>query len=1375
MDNKKLIKDGVIHCHTHHSLKDSALLVDELVQRASELGAPAITLTDHGTMLGVDDFMSACEKYNVKGIPGVEAYYQEDHEKGIETKREHIILLPKNNDGLTAIWQIVTDSNKRIEKGFPRINMEILRAYLGEGQIGHNNVICQSACVGGIIASVLLESNDKLKQIEKIKKNLDKCPSPEDKSYKINKEKFKELEKKINELVEERGELQTLSKRPFKKKEKVVESALAKGDIELYNELKANLEKEKEETKKATDDLAKLARELSKMSKLKTELNAAIKEAEDKHKKWHEYNRMINSIQKSIKTEEELYEKAKSKALEFENLFGKGNFYIELQYHGIKEEAYAMPLLANIAKELNIPVVATNDVHIKDNTKKSLKARQLMRSLRFNEWEDSNIGDDQLYIKTDSELSSALTQILPEETVKEAMKNIGTVINSCNPVKEKADHYPKFISDIAGENSNATITRYCRERMSLRYPNKEDWTDAHEERLKHELNIITSMGYSDYHLIVQDFLNFGRRLGKVSDDDLKTIWKHIDKWTLDEYVDFVNKHATEAALSIGPGRGSAAGSIVCYLLGITSIDPMKYDLLFERFLNPERVSMPDIDSDFSPRVRDLVIEYVKKKYGENSVCCIATKGLFKPRASVRAAARVLSHRDTGETKTYLSLADEIAKSVPNEVGMSFSKCEKELKEKYANNNIALEIIENAELIENRLQSIGMHAAGVIISDGCEVSKYVPLMWDTENNRWKSQCDMVQAEARGLLKMDFLGLRNLDIITDTLRLIKERTGVDIDIERVPFEDKVFSMIYSAGLTNSIFQFESGGMKSMLRQFKPDSIEDIILLVAAYRPGPMQYLNKIIKVKHGKEKISYITDELEPILKTTYGSIIYQEQVQQIFRDLAGYSLGQADFVRRAMSKKKESVIENERKSFIYGDPSRNILGCVKNGIDANKANKLFDEMMDFAKYAFNKSHAAAYAIVSYMTAWLKANYTIEYMCAVMTRTTIQKIPGVIADCNLLGIEVLPPDINESQESFSIKDNAILFGLGAIKNVGASATPIIEERKKNGKFISLKNFVERFNVKINVLTSLIDAGAFDSFGKNRFAMNYITDDLKKHLKRISDKKEILENAKIVLAEAEKDYNKYHDLGDKKGENECKKKINTKNRQIRNAEIAIEDAENCFTKLTVPVIMENTRERLAKEKAMIGVYVSEHPLDSYPSPESLNTTTINDLEENKIVSVLGIITNLRKTVTKKDKKPMAFFTLEDKTGTVDINCFTAAYDEFGEFIEDDAVVIVEGRCFEEQAFGDQSEEEEIEMIKKINVKSIKKVKAKDKTLSLHVKSLEKWNDEVANNIQRYITDDGYKLVVYDEMFNEYRETGLYVSYDIVYNNLNLNVRVL
>ena len=1371
---KRLIKDGVIHCHTHHSLKDSALLVEELVQRASELGAPAVTLTDHGTMLGVDDFMTACEKYNIKGIPGVEAYYQEDNNNDAKTKREHIILLPRNNDGLTAIWQIVTDSNKRIVKGFPRINMEILHSYLDEGKIGHNNVICQSACMGGIIASTLLESSDKLEQIDKIQKNLKKCPSPEDKSYKINKEKLKELEVQISELINKKADLQVLAKRPFKKKEKVVENALAKGDLELYEELKKSLEIEKQETEQAAAELVKLASKLSKLSKAKTELNAAIKDAEEKHKKWHEYNRIIKSIQSSIKTEEELYEKAKEKAILFEELFGKGNFYIELQYHGIKEEAYVMPLLAKIARELNIPVVAANDVHIKDNSKKSLMSRQLMRSLRFNEWEDMNVGDDQLYMKTDEELRNSLLKILPEDIVEEAMFNIGTVISDCNPIKEKADHYPKFVSDIIGENSNATIERYCRERIGLRYPNEGEWTEEHEKRLQHELKVITSMGYSDYHLIVQDFLNFGRKLGKVSDSNLKVIWKNIDKWSLEEYLDFVDKHSDEAALSIGPGRGSAAGSIVCYLLGITSIDPMRYGLLFERFLNPERVSMPDIDSDFSPRVRDLVIEYVKKKYGENSVCCIATKGQLKPRAAIRSAARVLSHRDTGETKTYLSLADEIAKSVPNEVGMSFAKCKEELKEKYASHKVALEIIENAELIENRLQSIGMHAAGVIISDGCEVSKYVPLMWDDKNNRWKSQCDMVQAEARGLLKMDFLGLRNLDIITDALRLIKDRTGVEIDIERVPFEDNVFQKIYSTGLTNSVFQFESGGMKSMLKQFKPDSIEDIILLVAAYRPGPMQYLDKIIRVKHGKEKISYITDELEPILKTTYGSIIYQEQVQQIFRDLAGYSLGQADLVRRAMSKKKESVIENERKSFIHGDSSRNIPGCVKNGIDANKANQLFDEMMDFAKYAFNKSHAAAYAIVSYMTAWLKCNYPTEYMCAVMTRTVLDKIPGLIADCHTFGIEVLPPNINESSESFSIKDSSILFGLGVIKNVGASSDPIIEERKVNGKFISLKDFVRRFNVKINVLTSLIDAGAFDSFGKNRFAMNYITEDLKKHLKRISEKKEILEMAQKELKIAQENLEQCKINGDEQGKKEWTKKINAKTRQINNAELAIEDAELNFTKTTVPVIMENTKERLAKEKAMIGVYVSEHPLDSYPSAESLGTTSINDLEDNKNVSVLGIITNLRKTVTKKDKKPMAFFTLEDKTGMIDVNCFSAAYDEFGEFVEEDSVVIIEGRCFEEQAFGDQSDEE-TETIKKINVKSIKKVKAKEKTISLHIPSLEVWNDEISKSIQRYITEDGYKLIVYDEMLNEYRETNLYVSYDIVYNNLNLNVNPL
>lgn len=745
------IKDGVIHCHTHNSLKDSALLVEELVDKAVELGAPAITLTDHGTMIGTDEFMEICEKKGIKGIPGVEGYYQEDD--SYKTRREHIILLPKNNDGLTAIWQIVTDSNKRIQDGFPRINMEILHRYLDEGRIGYHNVICQSACVGGILASVLLANEDIKKEIEKLEISLKSLPNPEDNSYKLNKQKLEDVSRQLNELNERKTNLQKIAKRPFKKKEKAVEKALVMKDDELYRELSFALEKEKEETQNAILELENLSKEIAKTSKIKTLLNSLIKEAESKHMKWHECNNAISLLNSKISSEQDLYDKTKEKAIEFRELFGKENFYIELQYHGIEAEAYAMPILAKLAKELNIPVVACNDVHTADNSEKSLKARQLIRSLRFNQYEETNKGDDQLYVKTDEELSNALLNILPKDIVDEAMTNIGVVVNSCNIVKNKDSHYPKFISEIASETANAAIERYCRERISLRYPNKNDWTIDHEKRLKHELNIITSMGYSDYHLIVQDFLNFGRKLGKLSDKDLSYVWENISRWDLKEYIKYVEEHATNPALSIGPGRGSAAGSIVCYLLGITSIDPIKYGLLFERFLNPERVSMPDIDSDFSPRVRDLVIEYVKKKYGNDSVCCIATKQLYKARNSVRSAARILSHKNTGTTKSYLALADEIAKSIPNEVKMCFDKCIDDLHEKYADNELALEIIDTATLIENRLSSFGMHAAGVIISDGNDVSNYVPLMWDNKKKRWKTQCDMVQSEARGLLKMD----------------------------------------------------------------------------------------------------------------------------------------------------------------------------------------------------------------------------------------------------------------------------------------------------------------------------------------------------------------------------------------------------------------------------------------------------------------------------------------------------------------------------------------------------------------------------------------------------------------------------------------------
>ena len=771
----------------------------------------------------------------------------------------------------------------------------------------------------------------------------------------------------------------------------------------------------------------------------------------------------------------------------------------------------------------------------------------------------------------------------------------------------------------------------------------------------------------------------------------------------------------------------------------------------------------DIDSDIASRVRDLVIEYVKKKYGEDSVCCILTKGAQQPKAAIRNAARLLGSEKYDDKTRYADLGDKIAKDVPKTVGMTFDKpisdetketCFEMLKRTYGENATANTILDYAKDMELRIQNVGMHAAGVIISDGNPVSDYVPLMFNTKKQRWVAQCDMVQSEEKGLLKMDFLGLKNLDIITDTLRYIKKDYGYSLDPLKIPITDKKTFDLLSSGITNGVFQFESGGMKEMLKQFRPDCIEDLILLVAAYRPGPMQYLSKIIKVKQGKEKINYLTPELKPILDKTYGSIIYQEQVMQIFQDLAGYSLGQADLVRRAMSKKKFKVLEKERASFINGDPERKIKGCKANGISEEIANSLFDEMIEFAKYAFNKSHAAAYAFVAYITAYFKANYPCEYLCADMNWSNIDKIPGLMMDCKKFNIEVLPPNINESVEDFSIHNNSILFGLKAVKNVGNSSADIIRVRKEHGKFTSLKEFIRVTNCNKEVLESLIAAGAFDIFGSNRYAMTKIIEATKKQTKTIKEKTELLEELKVELAKVstEKD----------------RKKILTRE---KNAEKSLAAAEDAYISTQVPTLMENQKERLKREKELIGVYVSAHPLDEYASPTTLKCTPIEELTAGKKKHIFGLVTNLSIRPRKSDGAPMAFFDLEDQTGTIPVTCFTKAYANFGEYVQEDAVIKINGTCIEEESFRD----DEDEMVMKFNVESIEDVKPIEKTVCIYVNDMIDWTENTSKLVEKYATPEGLVVVVYDKMLSEFRKTNLHVTHEILSNKVGISAKMI
>lgn len=1287
------IRYGVHHTHTHYSLFDSALKPDDLVKEAARLGAPAITLTDHGLVAGVVEFMDSCKEHGVKGIPGVEVYFQED---GDLQSRTHLVLLAKSDIGYRAINKIVTESNRRIVNGMPRVNIDILKKYVGIGGIGHDQVIATSACVGGILAELEFKPMQIEKELEKVEEKQRLIQSPFSMEYSENKKREEDLTVHLISLREKRDELSKLSKRSYKRKE---QSLKALEGTDIYDEMKSELDKEKKESEIATKEVEKIREIIKKATKQLSGLRTSNRKAKEGHAKWYDLEKERNMLENSKRSPDHWHNQTKKRAKEFEALFGKGNFYIELQYHGIDIEFGIMPKLALIAEELDIPVVAANDVHTATNSKEDLKARQIMRSLRFNKWEESRIGDDQLYIKTDEELAKALGLILRPETVKKAMFGIKDIVEKCNVEFKKENHFPVYKSDNKNENAVTRLRRLSEDGIDWRYTNRVGWTKAHEERMNYELEVITDLGYCDYLCIVEDFLRYGRTLGTDNPE--------------------------EVGLGVGPGRGSAAGSLVCYLTGITGIDPMKYGLIFERFLNKERVSMPDIDSDFITTTRESVIDYVRDKYGVNAVCNIMTKGTQAVKGSIRNCARMLGGELYGDNDVFLSLGNQISKSVPAVVGIKFSDCIDMLEDKFSDNPQALEILKNAQLVNGTITNYSTHAAGVIISDNDDISDYTALMYDTKNSLWKTQLDMNQAEANGLLKMDFLGLNNLDIITETLRLIKRRTGKSIDIEKIPFEKDVITNIYGKGHTNAIFQFESGGMKQMLKEFRPETIDDIILLVAAYRPGPMQFLPEIMATKHGKMKPDYIIPEMENVLGVTYGKPIYQEQVMEIFNKFAGFSLGESDIIRRYMSKKNVTKFMSYKEKFING--------LVDHGAKEDKAEVFWEELVEFSRYAFNKSHACAYAYVSYYTAYLKHYYPTEFLCSTMSMVPLERIPSIMSDCKRLGIEVLPPDINESEIGFSVKGDTVLFGLGSVKNVGAGAKLAIEARNDE-RFKSIPDFIMRGHLKKDATESLISAGAFDKFHSNRKAMLIAIPEYLKLLKKIKDKN------KIIAEESD-----------------------SQNPNIKRAERARKAldmyTEDLYNEEIPKGVTEIKKDRLEEEKELLGVYVSDHPLNDYPAPKEVGCVPIDELTPQYGVKIFGLIDEVRYANRKSDGKQMAFFNFVDPTGEIEVCCFTESFKAHGDKIKSGNVVKITGNCNEEEAFGDDSE-----TVLKIVLKNIQIAKPAKPKVYILVNNMIEWAESKLPELKPYLSTDGHPVVVHDIMMNEISETNLLVSGEYV-----------
>lgn len=905
---------------------------------------------------------------------------------------------------------------------------------------------------------------------------------------------------------------------------------------------------------------------------------------------------------------EDNYEKAKSQALLYNEVMGEGNFYLELQDHGMKEQAKVNQLTMRLAEETGLPLVVTNDVHY--ILEEDANPHEVLLCIQTGK---TMLDDDrmiyeggQYYLKSPEQMY----ELFPY--AKEALENTASIAERCNVSFQFHDlKLPSF--DVpTDEEPKDYLRRLCFEGLEMRY---KDVTDELKERLEYELDVIIQMGFVDYFLIVSDFIKYAKR-------------NHIP---------------------VGPGRGSAAGSIVAYTLEITDIDPIKYSLLFERFLNPERISMPDIDIDFCYERRQEVIDYVIRKYGEERVAQIVTFGTMSAKAVIRDVGRAIN-------MPYPEV-DRIAKMIPNELKMTITKAldmNEELSNLYETDEKVAYLINTALKLEGLPRHSSTHAAGVVISKK-PVVEYVPL--SASDGAVTTQYPMTTLEELGLLKMDFLGLRTLTVIDNAVKLVKQNHGVELDMHTIDYEEpKVYQMIAS-GNTEGIFQLESAGMKSFMKELCPENLEDIIAGVSLYRPGPMDFIPKYVEGKKDKHSITYTHPSLKPILENTYGCIVYQEQVMQIVRDLAGYSLGRSDLLRRAMGKKKTDVMAKEREIFLNGD-GEEVPGAVANGIPKAVANQIFDDMIDFAKYAFNKSHAACYAVVAYQTAYLKTYYKVEFMAALMTSVmdVTPKVRQYIDSCKKLGIQVVAPHINEGYAYFSTKNNEIMYGLAAIKNVGRNVIDrIVEERDKNGPFKSLTDFYNRMDSKdVNkrCVESLILAGAFDELGGRR--SQYMA-----AYKQIADG--IATNRK-----------------------------NNIQGQINLFALGMEEEEN-LNQDHLPNILEfDMKEILNYEKEVMGIYLSGHPLDKvnnqlerYISHHAVDLEMTEEQEDEvssdykltdgQQVMVGGLLVEKKVIFTKTNKK-MAFLTIEDTTGSLECIVFPNQYEKF-ERLNPEHVFIIKG----------------------------------------------------------------------------------------------------
>ena len=907
------------------------------------------------------------------------------------------------------------------------------------------------------------------------------------------------------------------------------------------------------------------------------------------------------------------YENARNYALELADIFGPDHFYLELQDHGIRDQQIVNQGILRLHQETGLPMVCTNDAHYL--RKEDAEAHDVLLCIQTGKTiDDENrmrYEPRNFYLRSEEEMAA----LFPADVYEDALENTARIADMCNlEFTFGKYHLPEFQLP-EGYDSFSYLKKLCDDGYRQRYGDD----DKYRDQLKYEQDMIEKMGFTDYFLIVSDFVNYARSAG----------------------------------IPVGPGRGSAAGSMVSYCLHITDIDPMKYNLYFERFLNPERVSMPDIDMDFGDTRRDEVFEYVRQKYGDDHVAHIVTFGTMAARNAIRDVGRVMNI-------PYADV-DVIAKQVPAGPGAlhitldDALRLSKPLREQYETDPQVKKLIDTARALEGMPRHASTHAAGVVITKR-PVVDYVPL--SKNDDTVVCQYVMTTLEELGLLKMDFLGLRNLTVLDDAVKMVQEHQP-DFQLSDIPEDDPETYEMLSAGKTSGVFQMESAGMTGVCVGLRPQSIEDLTAIVALYRPGPMESIPRFIACKHDPSRVTYKHPSLEPILSITYGCIVYQEQVMQIFQQLAGYSLGQADMVRRAMSKKKRKEIERERTSFIHGDPDRGIAGCVANGIPEATAEAIYQEIDAFAEYAFNKAHAVSYAVVAYQTAWFKCHHTREYMAALLTSVldNSDKVAGYISECRDCGIALLPPDINRSADRFTVEEGGIRFGLVAIKNIGRGfIQAVMRDRAEKGPFTSLYDFCDRMadsDINKRAVENLIRSGAFDSLGARR-----------------SQLIQVYESVMDAVADSHRQ--------------------NLEGQMDFFSMAAGPDSKAAVKEIPLPNIDEYTPEQLMlMEKETTGLYLSGHPMDQYrDAVRRLGAPTIGSIladfaqeggptrfADDQRVTICGIVTS-SKTKTTKNNSLMAYVTVEDDTASMELLCFARVLESCGAYLKENQAVVVKGR---------------------------------------------------------------------------------------------------